>query len=880
MLRRLLLLVLVMLLAGAALAAADWWFCLPEGRVAEYVGRERCAECHEPETQAWLGSDHDRAMDRTTPQTVLGSFDDCRFLHFSFEDVAGLSETDIRTLLDEIDTAEWSLALAESEVGLGEKLRRVRERLSAAMTPDERTALAEAAAALEVVRPCDATWAREQIVQTVRRLQAEGRIHVPDPVFTRLFQRDGKFWATTDGPDGRPATYQVKYVFGVRPLQQYLVELDRGRIQCLPVAWDTQRKRWFHLYPSERILWNDPLHWTRPLQNWNYMCAECHTTNLNRNYDLKTNTYHTTFSEIDVSCETCHGPGSLHVELAEQWGVFWDRRYGYGLPELGGADSRRDVDACAPCHARRRVIHPGFRPGEPLLDYYQPELLDGALYYPDGQILDEDYVYGSFIQSKMYANGVRCTDCHDPHTARVKYADPKGPWKQPIDNRLCTDCHLGTHPAGKYDTPAHHHHPDASQPGTRCVECHMPETSYMVVDPRRDHSFRNPRPDLTQRLGVPNACNLCHHDRSKGETAEWAEQKLRQWYGPRDGATHFAPAIAAGREGKPEAEAALAAVVRREDFSVMARASAVLLLGRYVGAVAQGAVSEALRDAEGLVRAAAVRSLDGLPPDEIQRRAAPLLHDRVRAVRMEAARVLSATPIQRLKPRDRQAFGKALDEYLTGLRSLADQPGAHLSMAVVAANLGRVDEAEAQYHAALRIDPEFVPAMVNLAMLCDGQGNKAEAAELFRRVIQLEPELAEAHYSLGLLLAEKPAGIAEAAQHLAEAVRLRPDAPRMHYNYGLALQHLGRMDEAAAQLEAAYRLEPGRPDYLHALAVLYAQQRRWSRALACAEELVRRFPGQRLFQALLLEIRAQAEADEPAAGQPDSGGGESAPESR
>lgn len=873
MVRRFLLLLLLILLAGAAVVAGDWWFSLPPGRVAQYVGRERCTECHAPETEAWLGSDHDRAMDRATPQTVLGAFDDCRFLHFGFEDVATLAEADLQTLARLIEPRQWALALAENEAGLAEKLVRVRSRLSAAMTADQRAALASAQAGLEVVRPCDATWAREEIVQTVRRLQAEGKIQVDDPVFTRLFQRGGGFWVTTDGPDGRATTLPVKYVFGVRPLQQYLVELARGRIQCLPVAWDTERKRWFHLYPSERILWNDPLHWTRPLQNWNYMCAECHTTNLQRKYDLPSDTYHTTFSEIDVSCETCHGPGSLHVELAEQWGIFWDRRYGKGLPPSSGADSRRDVEACAPCHSRRRPIYPGFRPGQRFLDYYLPELLDGQLYYPDGQILDEDYVYGSFIQSKMYEKGVRCTDCHDPHTARVKYADPRGPWSQPIDNRLCTDCHMGTHPAGKYDTAAHHHHPDASQPGTRCVECHMAETSYMVVDPRRDHSFRSPRPDLSRRLGVPNACNLCHHDAAKGETAAWAEEQLRTWYGPREEPPHFAFAIAAGREGRAEAETALAAVARREDLSAMVRASAVLLLGRYSGSAARMAISDALRDGEALVRAAAARSAEVLSPEELPPRLAPLLHDPVRAVRMEAARQLSATPIQRLRPGDRQAFDSALEEYLTGLRSLADQPGAHLGMGVVWANLGRSDEAAAHYRTALRIDPEFVPAMVNLAILCDAQGRKAEAADLFRRVIELEPELAEAHYSLGLLLAEDPAQMQQAARHLAEAARLRPEAARMRYNYGLALQHLGQRDAAAAELQAAYRLEPQTPDYLYALAVLYAQQQRWSQALACAEELVRRFPGDPRFRALRAEIRAQAppaEAAPRAPGTPDA----------
>ncbi|MCA9267944.1 MAG: hypothetical protein KDA41_05710, partial [Planctomycetales bacterium] len=334
-------------------------------------------------------------------------------------------------------------------------------------------------------------------------------------VTTRMFRRDGKHFMHTEGPDGKAADFEVKYVFGVTPLQQYLAETERpadakpneiGRLQVLPATWDAVRNEWYHLDPPdvhERVLHDDRLHWTGVGQNWNRMCADCHSTNLQKNFDSAARQYHTTFSEIDVSCEACHGPGSVHVELATATSAFWDRKRGYGLAKLKGADPRPQLDTCARCHVRRqRVVAPNYTPGEPFYDYFANEFIREGAYYADGQIRDEVYVYGSFIQSKMFHKGIRCTDCHDPHTTKVKYND----------NRLCTSCH--THPAGKYDTPAHHHH-NVNSSGASCVECHMPHTTYMEVDPRRDHSLRVPRPDLSVKFGTPNACTACHIDAKK-----------------------------------------------------------------------------------------------------------------------------------------------------------------------------------------------------------------------------------------------------------------------------------------------------------------------------------------------------------------------------
>ncbi|MDZ7616099.1 MAG: multiheme c-type cytochrome, partial [Patescibacteria group bacterium] len=557
--------VAVALAAGIATAVLfDWRTPLPEGTEATYVGRESCRECHEQEVERWHGSDHHLAMKRATPEFVRGDFEDREFVRVPFLEFPALLDAETMHLLAaRTEPAEWAVAMKTAETDL-------QKQLFLAMTDEFAEAVRLAMANRSQVRPCDAVAARYRLGRAATDLAVERGIALPEANRSRFWRDGDKYFVQTEGPDGRQQVFPVKYTFGIEPLQQYLVALPRGRLQCLPVAWDTEEKTWFHLYPDESIPHDDMLHWTRPLQTWNYMCAECHSTNLQKNYDVRTDTYHTSFSEIDVSCESCHGPGSVHVQLSEARSLFWDRLRGFGLPNLKSEDSHVEIETCAPCHSRRRVIYPGFKPGDKYLDYYVPEMLDTDLYYADGQILDEDFEYSSFIQSVMYRKGVRCSDCHEPCTTKVKFDD----------NRLCGQCHL---PA-QYDTPRHHFHPDSSQPGTRCVECHMADTTYMVVDARRDHGMNTPRPHLTVDLGIPNACTRCHDDGSKGETPEWAVKHVEAWYGKPKGPPHFAHAIAAGRDGRPEGRRMLQEVARRDSESAIVRASALLLLGRYPSA--------------------------------------------------------------------------------------------------------------------------------------------------------------------------------------------------------------------------------------------------------------------------------------------------------
>jgi Flp pilus assembly protein TadD len=648
-------------------------------------------------------------------------------------------------------------------------------------------------------------------------------------VTTRFFTRGGKFLVNTEGPDGRPADFEIAYTLGVEPLQQYLVAFPGGRLQSLTIAWDTRRKRWFTLSPDERPAPGSLLHWTGRYQNWNLMCAECHTTNLSKGYDMRTDSYDTTWTALGVGCQSCHGPGAAHLAWAAGAGGGGPAGTDVGLlvrTRAGGA--RAEVDRCARCHSRRTRIVRHEEPWRPFLDEERPEVLRSGLYLADGQQWGEVYEYGSFRQSRMYAAGVRCTDCHDPHNGAPKAAG----------DAVCTRCH-GKSPDPRfprltskaYDAPAHHFHRPGSA-GARCVSCHMPARTYMEVDPRRDHSMRVPRPDLSVKLGTPNACTTCHADRS----AAWAADAVERWYGRNaSGGSRYAEALAAGREGARDAALELIGLASDAAHPAIVRATALLLLRRYGSSGVQAMIT-GTRDEDPVVRAAAVEGLDRLPAGERIAAAAPLLKDPIRAVRIAAAQTLSSVPPAQLPISERPAFDAALGELEAAQVAMADMPSARLNLGVVHERLGRPDLAEQDYGAAARMDPALTPAVTNLAALYSAEGRNAEAERLLREAIAREPAQGELRYSLGLLLSEDGRGI-EAVAELTEAARLLPRSARAQYNLGLALERLGRRREGEAALLKADALDPADVDVVYALAVFYAKQDEYDRAVTYARRL-------------------------------------------
>ena len=643
-------------------------------------------------------------------------------------------------------------------------------------------------------------------------------------VTTSFYRKNGKYMVRTEGPDGKLQEYEIKYTFGVVPLQQYLIEFPGGRMQALSLAWDSRPEaqggqRWFHLYPDEQISHADELHWTRPSQNWNNMCAECHSTHLEKNYDPVARTFATTWSEIDVSCEACHGPGSDHVvwagrkpgweklaagkglaiRLDERKGIEWKIDPESGSPvrsETRGSD--REIEMCARCHSRRSPISADYVHGEPLLDHYLPQLLEAGMYYPDGQIDEEVYVYGSFVQSRMYHAGVTCSDCHEPHSAALRVPG----------NGVCLQCHQ----ASKYDQPGHHFHKQESA-GASCAECHMPPKTYMVVDPRHDHSMRIPRPDLSLQLGTPNACNNCHKDRDAG----WADAQVREWYGAVPaGFQTYAQGLFAARGDAAAAGSTLAALIRDTGTPGIARATALAGIGPYLTAATIDVLPLALSDPDPMVRAAAVGVLEQTPLNVRVRLAFPMLDDPVRAVRIETARVLAAIPAGELSTQQRASLETALQEYATSQLASAERAEAQTNLGNLYAAQGKEEQAVAAYNTAIDLNRAYVPAYVNLADLYRAKGKEADADKVLRKAAGIVPDNAAIHHALGLsLVRQQRAG--EGVEELRLASILSPDDARYVYVYAVALNSTGKQEEAIMVLQGAHNQHPNNRDILSAL---------------------------------------------------------------
>lgn len=640
---------------------------------------------------------------------------------------------------------------------------------------------------------------------------------------SQFYKKNNKFMVRTDGADGKLHDYEIKYTFGVIPLQQYLIEFEDGRMQALSIAWDSRveaegGQRWFHLYPDEKITFQDELHWTRVSFNWNGMCAECHSTDLQKKYDSQTDTFATSWSEIDVSCEACHGPASEHVKWSgKKQG--WEKIRNKGLnilfderkdvhwaldPKTGNAlrsrprDTEKEIEVCAQCHSRRSAISDDYQPGESFSDHYMPRLLDEGMYFSDGQIQDEVYVYGSFLQSKMYHKGVTCSDCHEPHSLQLRQEA----------NGVCLQCHT----AEKFDSKKHHFHEMGTR-GASCAECHMPPRDYMVVDPRHDHSIRIPRPDLSVSLNTPNACNQCHQD----ESPEWAVKQVVQWYGKSPvGHQRFAAALDAGRSGKSNAGKLLAAIIRDVDTPDISRATAVSIITPYLDQTNIDVLQRGLQDENAMVRLASVSALEGMPQAMLVQLAFPPLNDPVKMVRIEAARLLAPVPVGELEGEQLSIYTNASNDYVDSQEVNADRPEAQLNLGNFYLAKNQLEKAEEAYDKSIELDDTFVPAYINLADLYRLNKKDAVAEKTLRRAIAVAHDSADANYALGLSLIRQKKNN-EAVGFLRRAAGFDLFNAHYVYVYAVALNSTGKVSLAIKVLQDALDRFPRDRDILGAL---------------------------------------------------------------
>jgi tetratricopeptide (TPR) repeat protein len=688
-------------------------------------------------------------------------------------------------------------------------------------------------------------------------------------ITSRFYRRDGRYYVTTDGPDGELAEFGISYVLGVTPLQQYLIELPGGRLQALGIAWDSRPpedggQRWFHLYPDESIDYKDALHWTGANQNWNSMCAECHTTGYRKNYDPAGDTYQSRWEEINVACEACHGQGSRHVALARDppaGGLAAVSGVGFPVDFSGvmqgqwtfpddAAIARLDgprittplIDVCARCHSRRTTIDPAAPAGTPLHDTHVIALLESGLYHPDGQVDGEVYEYGSFVQSKMHAAGVTCIDCHDPHSARSRGAG----------NSICARCHRSE----SFDTVRHHFHA-AGTAADRCINCHMPPKRFMVIDTRHDHGFRVPRPDVSVRTGAPNPCNLCHADRSP----QWAATAVKKWYGrDRDGEFHFAEAFTAARRDEPGAKYLLLRVIADDGLPDIVRAAAITRLGVHLGPDTIGPLQAGLNSDYALIRSASLNALEGLEPGERLPIMRELLVDPVKSVRIDAARLLAPFH-DRLPDAWNRRLDAAVQEYINAQSANGERAYADVNLGNLYSAMGRYDPAEAHYTRAMAREPHFAPAYVNLAELHRLRGRERQAETVLRRGVENNPHAAVIFHALGLALVRQNR-LAEALPCLEQAVDLEPDNVQYALVYAIGLNASGNAERALALLTSVYQRYPEHRGLLVTLATLHRDQGGLEQALSYAERLAQLETGNdRLAIELITGIRKRMNVD-------------------
>ncbi len=595
-----------------------------------------------------------------------------------------------------------------------------------------------------------------------------------------FFKKEGDFYVNTEGEGGKYLDYKIAYTFGVTPLQQYLIEFPDGNYQCLLAAWDAREQKWYDLQPNLKAHHDEWMHWTGGSMTWNNMCADCHSTNLQKKYDATTEKYNTTFSIINVSCEACHGPSNTHVEYYENEDKYKD----IDPPKLYMdvlMNSKELVQKCARCHSRRSQLTEHFDYKGHFLDHYNPSLLLDPAYELDGQIKDEDYVYGSFVQSKMYHNGVSCKDCHNVHTLKLKKEG----------NTLCLSCH-----ESKYDSYSHHFHKQETE-ASQCINCHMTGKTYMGIDFRRDHSFRVPRPDQTVTYGTPNACNGCHTDKS----AEWASNIIKSKYGEKR-PEHFSDDLLAGYHGDTKA---FYKVFSKGNNPEIIRATA---LNQYSNqSLSKEEINRLIafvNDSSALVRNETVLTLGKLDQLDLSEIIEPLLLDSARLVRISAARYLNMKNSEVLK---NDSYKTAQDEYLNELKVNADFASGQHQIALYNQAKGNIDKAIEAYRKAIKIDNYYNMSRINLALLEHNRGNIQVAEELYLKITRQESEYSYPYFMLGLLYNES-GNSEKALEYLSMACDNQPILPRAFYNYGLKLQEKGLYKKSIEVLNKALKIIP------------------------------------------------------------------------
>lgn len=624
-------------------------------------------------------------------------------------------------------------------------------------------------------------------------------------VTTQFTREASQYFISVQNEGGAKRTFAVAYAFGHYPLQQYLIDIGNGKLQAYDVAWDSRTKeqggqRWFKLLADEDTGPGSAFHWQSQLNNWNSRCVDCHSTEVKKNYNENTQSYDTQFSEINIGCEACHGPGTEHKTKVKNktYKSGTNSGFSHSLKPPRGfqftpgqsiaqaqnepsakAQQTIEVDTCGGCHSRRQIIA-DIHPGKSYHDQYRLSLLQEPLYFPAGEVQDEVFVLGSFMQSKMFHKGVTCTHCHDPHSGDIK---------MPAET-LCAQCHA---PA-TYATQTHHKH----KPGTeasQCVSCHMPATVFMEVDARRDHSFSVPSKTITE--GTPHACTQCHD----ANIAVWSQS-----------VNPFGSINQKARDADPTNLRSLADYIANADYPVVRRATLLELAANVPSRVSVEIISQNVSDQDPLVRRAAVDAADFMPLEMRWALLNPLISDPSASVRYSLAQQLAPT-LAHLPPQDQSRLNKLIKEHLIQLEKNNDSPAGLMNLANFQLALGDTDKAINQLLNALQLEPNYIVAHLNLADIYRSQNNVNKESHHLQKALDIAPDSAAAQHAYGLFLIRQQKKEL-ALTHLQKATQKTDSTRRFFYVYAVALDSEAKTDHAIETLQASNKRWPKQFDTL------------------------------------------------------------------
>ena len=658
----------------------------------------------------------------------------------------------------------------------------------------------------------------------------------------KCYKKDNKFFVYTDGADGSMKEFEVKYVFGYYPLQQYMVEFEGGRLQVLALTWSTIDTNWYYMadsvYQGLGVDHTNWLHWTNQAQNWNSMCADCHSTNLKKGYELNTDSYNTTWSEIDVSCEACHGPSSEHIRWANLAEYARQDFINFGLPiQTSGIDNRQYVDNCARCHSRRSALSDPPPNSQSIFNHIIPSLPTEPNWYIDGQIKEEDYVYASFTQSKMFMNDIMCNDCHNVHSGKLVLDG----------NKLCLQCHK----SDIYNTPDHTFHKNYGETGnavisdagvkyevgsgTECVNCHMAGQNYMGVDFRRDHSFRIPRPDLSDKMGTPNACNRCHTDK----TNQWSQDYIEKWFG-QSRPFEFGEAFFAAIGQDTAADKKLYGIINDDLYPTSIKSVAISYLSN--SAKNDDLIRQSLQNIEPSVRITAINKLNLKTENDLQK-LLPLLNDETKAVRIEVSKRLSSLDPNLIPESYKEVYSRVNAERLDVLEYNADFPTGKYNLANYYLQEKDYKKAEYFYLEAIKQDNELYMAKLNLGNLYSIVGEPLKAEKILEDLVLSNPDNGAALYNFGLILSENHK-YQKSLEYLIKASSLLTSNGRVDYNIAMLYDFFGDKAKTEEYLLNAIKKEDTNYSNYTNLLNFYAQNGKYNQAADLTEEIKRKFPNQ------------------------------------